>query len=231
MPSRPYDDRDDNRFRREDDRPGDYRDDRPRQAAPASGGGSALPIVAIIGGVLALVLLVCGGVVFYIIYSFQQAGKQMAQTGQQMTGTFAKAVEKQNEEFERMNKNIQAKHAQDEQERKEKEAEARKATQFANTFVGEAKNGRIANAYGMTTASFRRRVSQKEFADQVKEDSNTLRAMGALAQPGDPEPPYQFANQHPSFGKWTKLELTVIKAGDDFKVEQFSIGSHDPFKK
>ena len=69
MPRRDYDDDDD----RDDDRPRR----RPRyEPRPSSGGNTAVKIIAIIGGVILTIVLVCGGTVYFAVNRFFKFGEE-----------------------------------------------------------------------------------------------------------------------------------------------------------
>jgi hypothetical protein len=253
MSRHPYDDRGDDRYSRADDRYA-YADrdrDPPRQPPAESGGSSAVPILAIIGGVLAVLLLVCGGLVWYVLYSVNQASKQV-------TGTFAKVAEKQQEQFGKMaekqqeqfakavekeqekarkeEKERKEQQARSEEERREKLAEKRKGLKFANSFISEAKAGRTEEAYAMTTAAYRKRVSEKQLAELTRKYANTLRGMGRFRDldvlEQNLDPPFNYTDKRPVGGReWVKVEVTVVKEDDDWKIDKFSIESYDPFEK
>src|SRR5260370_1110739 len=81
------------------DRPaGRYRDDydRPRSRPPApepdSGGNTAVKIIAIIGGVVVAISLVCGGLAYYVFYSVKKGAERVGDG-------VADVVEKQQQQF------------------------------------------------------------------------------------------------------------------------------------
>src|SRR5262249_9650164 len=134
----------------------------------------------------------------------------------------------------------------EEQERKEQQAKAleqrnekieekRKATQLANSFIAEAKAGRNADAYAMTSAAYRKRVSQEQFTELTREYANTLRATQSFRSQviieQDLDPPFAYSDTKPTRGGFVKVEVTVVKEGDAWKVDQFFIGAYDPFQK
>jgi hypothetical protein len=237
-------DRDDERYSEEPGRRP------PRPIARQSDNNLAVKILAIIGGVLVVVVLVCGGLAYSALSSFKQSK-------QRMEDDFAKVVEKQQEAFEREQKRIwerQEKEEQERRERREKEEqerkeqqdkaleqrnekieEKRKATQLANSFIADAKAGRNADAYAMTSAAYRKRVSQEQFAELTREYANTLRAMQSFRSQviieQDLDPPFAYSDTKPTRGGFLKVEVTVVKEGDAWKVDRFFIGAYDPFQK
>ena len=242
--------------RRRDDRPrqGRSRDDfdrRPLPPADDNSGSTAIKIVALIGGVFAVALLVCGGLAWYVLYSVKQGAQRVGDN-------FAEAVQRQQEQFERdqqeMRKQMEVarqkaeeQRQKDEQERKLQEARARqlrdeklaarrKATQFANAFLGDAKAGRTAEAYAVTSEDYRRRVSAEQFAQLLRDNANTLRGIGTFMDKfvvfdQELDPPFTYSGMRPAQGGFVKVEATVVKDGDGWKVDQFFVGDYDPFKK
>src|SRR4051794_8081991 len=96
------------------DRPaGRYRDDydrlRSRRPAPEpdTGGNTAVKIIAIVGGVVVAISLVCGGVAYYVLYSVKKGAERVGDG-------FADVVEKQQEQFaleqQRMQKQMEEQH-------------------------------------------------------------------------------------------------------------------------
>jgi flagellar motor protein MotB len=244
---------------RDDDRPaGRYRDaydrDRPRYRPvpePDNGGNTAVKIIAILGAVVVAISLVCGGLAYYVFYSAKQ-GAQRVGDG------FADVVEKQQQQFaleqQRIQKQMEEQHklaveqaqkeekerkeqqAKAQQERKQKLADKAKATAFANTFLGEVKAGRTAQAYAMTSAGYRRRVSQEQFAEQLRDNANNLRGVGTFRDRSvgfeqDFEPPFSYNETSVGKGGFIKVEVTVTKEDDGWKVDQFFAGLFDPHKK
>jgi hypothetical protein len=237
--------------RHDDDR---YTDeyDRPRRRPPASdnGGSIAVKILAILGAVAMVVVLVCGGLLYYVFYSIKQGAQHVSESVSQ-------AVEQQKEQFERDQQEIRKRfeeeqkkaaeqrakeeqlrkeqQARAQEEHKQKVAEKRKATQFANAFITEAKAGRTADAYAMTSAAYRKRVSQAQFNELIREHTNTLGALrlfrDVVIVEHDLEPPFTYSETRAAQGGFKKVEVTVAKEGGDWKVDQLFIGMYDPFGK
>ncbi len=236
--------------RRYDD--GEDRDDRDRpiRRTPQDGGSLAVKILAIIGGVLVVVVLVCGGLAYYVISSIrqgaQQVGENFSKVVEQQRGQFERAQQQMKQKIEEDQKKAQERLEKDEQERKqqqaralrernEKIAEKRKATQVANAFLREAKAGRVAEAYAMTSAAYRKRVSQEQFAELTREYANTLQALNpfrdAVLADQDLIPPFTYSQTQAVRSGFIKVEMTVVKEGADWTVDQFDIGTRDPFRK
>jgi len=247
-------------YRRGDGRRDRYRDerddryDRPRPAPPpseGSGGNTAVMIVGIVGGVLVVFALVCGGLGYYVFYSAKQGAARAEEK-------VVNVVEKQQDQFDRNQeqmrkwmdeerKKMDEQIAQEEKERKEQQAKAllegkektaqkRKATDFANSFVTEAKSGRTDEAYAMTTAAYRKRVSKEQFTEQVRENTKVLRAVrafdgGVVIRDEDLEPPFNYSTITAFRGKngpsFAKVEVTVVKEGDGWKIDQFFAGERE----
>ena len=83
MPRRYDDDDDDDREER----------DRPIRRAPESGGSIAVKILAILGSVLMVLVLVCGGLAYYVISSVKQGVKHVQ-------ANLSEAIEQQKEQIE-----------------------------------------------------------------------------------------------------------------------------------
>jgi DNA repair exonuclease SbcCD ATPase subunit len=195
-------------------------------------------------------VLVCGGLAYYVISSIRQGAQQVGEN-------FSRAVEQQREQAERARQQMQQRIEEerqkaqerlekDEQERKqqqaralqernEKIAEKRKATQVANAFMREAKAGRVADAYAMTSTAYRKRVSQEKFAELTREYVNTLQALNTFRETVNVDqdliPPFTYSQTQAARGRFIKVEVTVVKEGADWKVDQFEIGTRDPFRK
>ncbi len=268
MSRRPYDDRDEDRYRqdvdrydrderrsrRDDDRDDDRHDDREpmRRPAPESGGSSAVPILAIIGGVLVVVLLVCGGLGFYIFYSVQQGARQVGNTfaktvdkqqeqfgklAEKQQEQFAKAVEKMEKERQQEEEQRKKEQAQEKKERDKKAADRRKAMQLANNFIADLKTNQTAEAYAATSAAFRKRTSQEQLAQQAREHADALNRMSSFRDLGfylpdqDLNPPYTFSDTKPTFGAFIKVEVTVVKEDDAWKVDRWIVSRSNVGRK
>src|SRR5262245_48857479 len=143
------------RYRDGDRRDDRYRDDYDRGSPPPatdSGGSIAVKIIAVLGGALVLITLICGGVAWYVIYSVKQGAKAverdvvdlvekqqdlMALEQKRMQDQAEQAHKKHQERLEKEDRDRKEQARKDQQERKEKLAEKAKATRFANTFVTE----------------------------------------------------------------------------------------------
>jgi hypothetical protein len=244
------------RYRDDDRPPGRYRDDydRPRRRPapePDSGSSTAIKIIAILGGVIVAISLVCGGVAYYVLYSVKQGAERVGdgvadviEKQQQQFALEQQRIQKQMEEdqkkaqerFIQEEKERKEQLAKDQQERKQKLADKAKATAFANTFLGEVKAGRTAQAYAMTSAGYQRRVSQEQFAEQLRDNANNLKGIGTFRDRSvgfeqDFEPPFSYNETSVGKGGFIKVEVTVAKEGDGWKVDQFFAGLFDPRKK
>ena len=110
---------------------------------PESGGGNtAVKIIAIIGAVLLGIAVVCGGVVYYLVYSVK---KGVSSLQEQIT----QEMEKQKKQRENSNKT--------------------KAQKVVDAFMQELKGNRIEAAYQMTTAAYQKRVSLDELIEDIPE--------------------------------------------------------------
>ena len=237
--------------RNQDDR---YTDEyeRPRRRPPASdnGGNVAVKILAILGAVAMVVALVCGGLICYVFYSLKQGaqrvGEGLSQAVEQQKEQFERDQQQIRERFEEEQKKAAEQRAKEEQLRKEQQARAqeehkqkvaekRKANQFANAFIMEAKAGRTAEAYAMTSATYRKRVSQAQFTELIREHANTLGALSRFRDvvvfEQDLEPPFTYSETKSARSAFIKVEVTVAREGDDWKVDQLFIGMYDPFGK
>jgi hypothetical protein len=87
----------------------------------------------------------------------------------------------------------------------------------------------------MTSAAYRKRVSEEQLAQLTREYANTLRALGPFRNDGPFErnldPPFTCSQTKAAAGGLVKVLVTVTKEGDDWQVDQFSIGAYDPFGK
>jgi hypothetical protein len=203
-----YEREDDYRPRRRDD----YDDgDRPRRRPPpppeSGGGNTAVKIIAIIGAVLLGIAVVCGGVVYYLVYSVK---KGVSSLQEQLT----QEMEKQKKRQENSNKT--------------------KSQKVVDAFMQELKGNRIEAAYQMTTAAYQKRVSLDELRELVKKNAATLQS-GPPLRPNlfDPDTAttYVFSATAAVAGGFVKISLTIVAEGEGWKVDQLSVEPHDPFNK
>ena len=121
------------------------------------------------------------------------------------------------------------------QERDEKIAAKHKATQFANAFITELKTGRIADAYAMTSAGYRKRATQEQLGEMAREHANTLRAINPFRETvildQDLVPPFTYSHTKAAQGGFIKVEVVVVKENADWKVDRFYIGMFDRFRR
>ncbi|HEV3145915.1 MAG TPA: hypothetical protein VGZ47_18665 [Gemmataceae bacterium] len=201
-------------------RPQDYDDDdvaeEPRRRSGSkSNNNSLVMIFAIIGGVALVLILVCGGVAFYLVHATKRTVDQAQDKFQENA---FKNLEKHQNDF--------AKEMQD-KKNAEANSDKNKSKDLAESFMQEVKGNRTDAAYKMTSADFQKRMSKNDFAAFVKKNASALQ---------------QFRTFFPDFGGsstgstftfnekllvagagFHNLTLTVIKEGNGWKVDQFSI--------
>jgi hypothetical protein len=185
----------------------DDEDERPRRRSSAeSGGNTAVKILAIIGAVVLGIVLVCGGLAFYAFRSAQQGLDQM--------------------QVEVAARQEQMRREQQERERKEANSDNGRSEQFANAFLQEVKGNRADPAYRMTTAAFKARVSQDAFKTLVQKSAGPLNlSLPVSADLFAPEAGavYSFHGPVMDNRRVLNLSLTVVKEGNDWKVDQFAL--------
>jgi len=172
--------------------------DRP---APSGGGGkTAITIIGIIGGVILLVAAVCGGLGYYMVVSMKKAVSQMTS------------------EME-----------------KQKQAEANsdrgKAKKFVEQFMQEVIGNRPDAAYKMTTADYQERVTSKQFTAFIKKYAAYLKQPSFLSEDyttSNTGSTFTFTEVLSAQGEGIKnLSITVVKNGEGWKVDQFTIDNND----
>jgi hypothetical protein len=199
------------RRRFEDD---DYdRPSRRRRSEPSNdGGNTAVKIVAIIGGIVLLFALICGGLVGYGIWSARKAADEASRE-------FAKTADKQLDKMA------------EEQRLREKERESSDravSLRAAEAFSQELKGRRVDAAYALTTVEYQRRVTRAEFAellDQHKDELNT--GLPFREDIFAPEQGTSYIYKRNLFarggGGFLELSITIVKVGNTWKVDQLSI--------
>jgi hypothetical protein len=201
--------------------------------------------------VLVVVALVCGGLGYYVFYSAKQGAarveEDVAKAADRQQRQFDRNQEQMRDWMDRERQKIDEQMAQEEKERKEQQAKAleerkektaqkRKATDFANSFVGEAKSGRTDEAYAMTTAAYQKRVGREEFTALIRENTSALRSVpafreGVVIHEQDLDPPFRYSGttlaRKDKQSKFANVEVTVVREGDGWKVDQFFVGDRD----
>jgi hypothetical protein len=168
----------------------------------ASGGMSAVKIVAIVGAVVLTIALMCGGIAIYAIYAIIKTGENVAQQ-----------IEKIQKDQEKLRQ---------EQENSDKE----KSRQFANGFVQQLREKRAEAAYAMTTAAYQKRVSLEQLKEVMLKQAAVLKQFtGFLADVLAPDKgaTYSFNETIRHEGKPRKLSVTAVKQKEAWKVDQFSV--------
>jgi hypothetical protein len=195
---RDYDEEDDRDYR-EERRPRRRRD-QDEEPAPSGGGGStAVKIIAIIGGVFLLIALICGGAVYYVVSSAKKG--------------LTNLQEKLSEEIEK-------------EKKRQENSDKTKSKKFADSFLQELKANRSDAAYQMTSAGYRQRVPQDQFAELLKQHSATIgAAMPFRINPFDPDmgTTYRYTASSFAQGKRWEIAVTVVKEGQNWKVDQLSV--------
>lgn len=192
---------------RYDDRPARRRDEPPAE----DGGKTAVKVLGILGGVVVCVVLVCGGVAAYVFYSIK------------------KGVNAVKQDLDGMAQQAAAEQARLEKQRAEKAADRRKAREFANLFLDDAKAGRAAEAYAVTSRAYQQRVTAPQLSALCRDQEKALRAVRAFPE-GFPmhhelDPPYRYSSTGVVQGQGiVKVELTVIKEDGAWKVQSFTAG-------
>ncbi len=202
----------------------DYDDefDQPRRNWPEpveSGGNTAVKIIAILGAVVLGVALICGGLVYYVFYSVK---KGVSTLHEQLSAE----VEKQKEQMQ--------KEMQKRQQERENSNKA-KSEKFVAAFLQEVKGGRAEAAYAMTTVDYRKRVSLEQFRELLQKNADVLRRVPRLLAGGlDPDTATTFRYEATTLrggGGFVKVGVTVVKEGEEWKVDQLTVEPHDPFNK
>ena len=179
----------------------DYDDlDEPRPRSSSSGNKDLLLVLGIVGGVLLLIALVCGGLGIYVFYTVRKAATQMQQS-------IAANVEK----------------IQQEQQRSEG------AREFAQSFLQDLKDNEAEAAYKDTSANYQKKMSLEKFKALVKQRAKVIEQQLRLqpdpnTNPYGPNTVYRFTETILIHGEGTyNLVIAVIKEGSQWKVDQFSI--------
>jgi hypothetical protein len=207
-------------------------------------------IIGIIGGVLLVLVLTCGGIVFYVVYSAKQAAAKLQAdvnaAAARQQDEFNRQIEVERKAQEAAQKRAEEQRKKEDEERKaalkeadkkfqaeqdkikkareDKIAARRGATAFANTFISEAKEGRIAAAYAMTSAGYRQRVSQEQFTKLIGDQNAGLRAARPFRESFvDSDPPFSYTEKCLPKGGFVTIEVTVVKEGDGWKVDRFLV--------
>jgi hypothetical protein len=187
------------RSRRSDDFDDDDFDaPRPRRR-PQSSGGTGVKIVAIIFGFFLVIVLMCGGLIYYMVYSAR------------------KTVDRMQDDVQKMAQEHQAKEANSDKGRAQRAADA---------FIQELKGRRIDAAYRMTSSTYQKQTTLNEFRALVTQSGDVLqRAMPFLPDVFAPDtgPTYVFTQKLAVPRGFSDISVTVTKEGAEWKVDQFRV--------
>ena len=201
----------------------DEEDDRParrsRRDEPAPGGNTAVKVIGIIGGVLVVLFLVCGGLAYYVFWSTKKAVNEV---GQDM----AKRADKMQEETR-----LQADKMAEENRLRQKELEnsdKQVSLRAAEAFVQELRGRRTDAAYDLTTVAYQQRVTREEFAElleRFKDELGTGVPLSAdiFAPEKGPSFSYKKTLLKPVGRGFLEMLVTMVKVGTSWKVDQFTI--------
>jgi len=173
------------------------------QPRSSSGNKDLLMVLGIVGGVLIVITLVCGGIGLYVFYSVRKAASQMQES-------IAANVEKM----------------QQEQQRSEG------AREFAQTFLQDLKDNQADAAYDATSANYQKKMSLEKFKALVKQREKVIAQQLRLqpdpnANPFGPNTVYRFTEMIMIHGEgFYNLAIAVITEGNQWKVDQFSISTN-----
>ena len=156
------------------------------------------PILAIVGGVLLVVALLCGGVV-YLWFTILRAGSEMVKETQQNLVHFAGVA------------------------RQEIEASLQ-AQQAARAFLDDCLAGRHNAAYAATTAAFRKAMTAAQFKDLL--DQHPVRQRPPLTV-ADLQPifglrQYRHGANAPT-GELVQFTVTMVQEGNTWKADQLAV--------
>ena len=179
----------------------DYEDDEdePMPRRPR-GNGQTPKVLAILGGVFVAIVAICCGAGLYVYTLTMKAANEVQQN--------------QREDLER----ARDKRARD--EANAANADKGRATAAVNAFLAEVRGGRLDEAYALTSAGFRKRVSEPEFARLVEANAGTFRGGFPTVEPSlfDPDEGATF-----SFEKRVGLSvvrLTAIRVGNVWVIDR-----------
>jgi hypothetical protein len=187
-----------------DDR--EYDDDRPvRQTS--GGGGSAVKIVAIIAGVVVILFLGCAGIIGGCFYWAHR--------------TATKSMENMFSQMDKMQ--------EDQKQRQAAAANSDKSLskQAAEKFLTEVKARRYEPAYQLTSQSYRKGTTKKEFQDYVTKHYEALTATSPMQEDffaPDSGTTYVVTKKGRDAGAFVDVKLTMIKEGGGWKVDQINVG-------
>jgi len=170
---------------------------RPRSS---SGNKDLLLVLGIVGGVVLLIALVCGGIGFYVFYTVRKTATKMQES-------IVANVEKM----------------QQEQQRSEG------AREFAQSFLQDLKDNQTDSAYEDTSANYQKKLSLEKFKALVKQREKVIAQQLHLqpdpnANPFGPNMVYRFTEMILIHGEGSyNLVIAVIMEANQWKVDQFSI--------
>jgi hypothetical protein len=213
--------------RRYDDDYDEY--DRPRRDRPEpvdSGGNTAVKIIAILGAVVLGIALICGGLVYYVVYSVK---KGVSTLHEQLSAELEKQKDRMQEELQK-----QREQTQQELQKRENSNKV-KSQKFVALFLQELKAGQAEAAYQMTSAAYQKRLSLEQFRQWLQKNAEVLRRVPILqAGPFDADTATTFRYEATTLGMgggFVKVAATVLKEGEEWKVDQLAVEPHDPFNK
>jgi len=192
----------------------DDRDEGQRPMPDVSKGMSTVTIVAIVGGVVLTIALMCGGLAFYAIHSVFKTAEGFQ--------------DKVAEQFEKIQKE------QEKQREEQENSDKEKSRQFANTFVQELRGKRGEAAYAMTTAAYQKRVSLEQLKELMTKQAAVLgRFTGFFADVLAPNKgtAFTFSETIAAGGKPRKLSVTAVKEKEAWKVDQLAVEDDDNLPK
>lgn len=98
--------------------------------------------------------------------------------------------------------------------------------QAAEAFLQELKDSRADAAYQQTTADYRRRVSREELETLTQKHQARIRRCMAFRPDvfaPDTGPVYSYSDTIPDAGGFYDVSVTVVKEGEAWKVDRFSV--------
>ncbi len=187
--------------RRRDDHD-DYDDRPPHRNSGSDAGSIAIKILAIIGGVILGIVLICSGSIALVYY-----------------GMFSLMGRMQDERQVRADK-MRDEAAQNPAPKTERE----EAEQFAESFLKVVREGRLDDAYQSTTPDYQKRVSRKEFTAFV-DDNPAVKWPQPMFDHAFDRPDggarHEFRFRAPDRGKIPEFKLVVVKEGLNWKIDDF----------
>jgi hypothetical protein len=177
-----------------------------RRGGEAPDNSAVWIVLGVVGGVVLLVALSCGAVL-YVWLNFLRTGEAIMRESIQKFPEIERRWEEQ----------------QRQEQEKKKQQEAAQAAAAARTFLDDLLSGRVNAAYAGTTAAFQQRWRPQQLQDLLRDYGLAGKAPAVPAElPSAGANRYRYATATPA-GQRVDFTVSVAQVGNDWRVDQLSV--------